>query len=169
MAEFRFGTGRPPEAAPVSVLPQNVHPSLKPSANLLKPDGADGGIESPASAAAAVPGVERTDYGASGGRKTAFSFLMLLLLPFFASLPIMMYQRINHGLWFDTWQLFLFAAVFSAHHVSGADRTAVFAAAHSSVSAKVRSNSRCRRGADQHPCCVTPATTFPITPSKLSK
>ncbi len=115
MAEFRFGTGRTPEAAPVSVLPQNVHPSLKPSANSsLNPMARMAASESPASAAAAVPGVERTNYGASGGRKTAFSFLMLLLLPFFTSLPFMLYQRINHGLWFDTWQLLLFAVVFSA-------------------------------------------------------
>ena len=68
---------------------------------------------SPSTAAGAVPDRERTEYGAGGGRKTAFSFLMLLLLPFFASLPFMIYQRINHGLWFDTWPLLFVAALFS--------------------------------------------------------
>lgn len=133
MTEYRFGTGRLPESAttpqsrsqsqflaqsqsqskavPTSVLPQNVHPSLRPAAH------ASFNPASPATGAAAVPtlasGLERTEYGAGGGRKTAFSFLMLLLLPFFASLPVMIYQRVNHGLWFDTWQLLLVAAVFS--------------------------------------------------------
>ncbi len=128
MTEYRFGARRLPEAAtapqsqsqyqtksvPTSVLPQNVHPSLRPSANAsANPMARMAASSSPATAAAAVPGSERTEYGASGGRKTAFSFLMLLLLPFFASLPFMIYQRVNHGLWFDTWQLLLVAAVFS--------------------------------------------------------
>ena len=93
MAEIRFGAGRAEPA---------VHPMARMAA-----------ASSPATAKTAVPGRERTEYGAGGGRKTAFSFLMLLLLPFFASLPFMMIQRVNHGLWFDTWQLVLFGAVFS--------------------------------------------------------
>ena len=56
---------------------------------------------------------ERTEYGVSGGRKTALSFLMLILLPFFASLPIMLYQRIETGLWFDTGQLAIVGAFFA--------------------------------------------------------
>jgi hypothetical protein len=129
MTEYRFGTGRLPEsaaalqsqsqsnAAPTSVLPQNVHPSLRPTAKAsFNPMTRIAAPTSPAMAAATVPtspsGLERTEYGAGGGRKTAFSFLMLLLLPFFASLPVMIYQRVNHGLWFDTWQLVLVAAVF---------------------------------------------------------
>ena len=93
MAEIRFGAGRAEPA---------VHPMARMAA-----------ASSPATASTAVPGRERTEYGAGGGRKTAFSFLMLLLLPFFASLPFMMIQRVNHWLWFDTWQLVLFGAVFS--------------------------------------------------------
>ena len=93
MAEIRFGAARAEPA---------THPMARMAAS-----------SSPATAAAAVPGRERTDYGAGGGRKTAFSFLMLLLLPFFASLPFMIYQRVNHGLWFDAWPLLLVAAIFS--------------------------------------------------------
>ncbi len=40
-------------------------------------------------------------YAASGGRKTFFSFVFLILLPFFISLPAMFFMRIKHGLFFD--------------------------------------------------------------------
>ncbi len=97
MAEIRFGAGRAEPA---------THPMARMAAST-----------SPATAAAAVPtsglGAERTEYGVGGGRKTAFSFLMLLLLPFFGSLPFMIYQRVTQGLWFDTWPLLFVAAVFS--------------------------------------------------------
>lgn len=53
-------------------------------------------------------------YRASGGRKTFFSFAFLILLPFFASLPAMIYTRLMHGLWFDTLGLAIFAACFAA-------------------------------------------------------
>jgi hypothetical protein len=45
---------------------------------------------------------ERSVYQVGGGAKTALSFGFLLLLPFFASLPMMLYQRIAKGLWYDT-------------------------------------------------------------------
>lgn len=45
---------------------------------------------------------ERVDYNISGGRKTLFCFLFLILLPFFVSLPAMLYMRIKNGLWPDT-------------------------------------------------------------------
>lgn len=93
MAEIRFGTLRAEPA---------THPMARMAAST-----------SPATAAAAVPGRERTEYGAGGGRKTAFSLLLLILLPFFASLPFMIYQRVAHDLWFDTWPLVVAAAVFS--------------------------------------------------------
>jgi len=64
-----------------------------------------------ASAARSTP--ERTIYCASGGRRTFFAFAFLLLLPFFASLPVMLFQRLAHGLWYDTWQLFVIAAGFT--------------------------------------------------------
>lgn len=53
-------------------------------------------------------------YKASGGRKTFFSFAVLLLLPFFMSLPVMIYSRLTHGLWIDTIGLAVFAACFAA-------------------------------------------------------
>lgn len=53
-------------------------------------------------------------YRASGGRKTFFSFAFLILFPFFASLPAMIYTRLMHGLWFDTVGLAIFAACFTA-------------------------------------------------------
>lgn len=51
-----------------------------------------------------VPAAEReqTVYAASGGRKLAFSFLFLLLLPFFASLPAMLFWRLSQGHWLGT-------------------------------------------------------------------
>lgn len=56
---------------------------------------------------------ERTVYAASGGRKTVFSFAFLILLPFFASLPMMMYMRLKHGLYFDAIGLGITAAAFT--------------------------------------------------------
>lgn len=56
---------------------------------------------------------ERTVYAAGGGRKTFFSFVFLILLPFFASLPAMMYMRIKNGLFFDAVGLGIMAAAFT--------------------------------------------------------
>lgn len=72
-----------------------------------------------AEAAAGVSGAgpevkhERTVYAASGGRKTFFSFVFLILLPFFASLPAMMYMRLKHGLFFDAVGLGIMAVGFA--------------------------------------------------------
>lgn len=68
-----------------------------------------------ASGADAVPETkhERTVYAASGGRKTFFSFVFLILLPFFASLPAMMYMRLKHGLFFDAIGLGIMATAFT--------------------------------------------------------
>jgi hypothetical protein len=57
---------------------------------------------------------ERTIYAASGARKTMISFLFLLLLPFFASLPAMLGMRISHGLWGDAIGLGVMALAFLA-------------------------------------------------------
>src|SRR5262245_33017834 len=57
---------------------------------------------------------ERVVYHAGGGRKLFFSIAFLLLLPFFASLPVMLFQRIKHGLWFDTIGLAVIAVIFTA-------------------------------------------------------
>lgn len=56
---------------------------------------------------------ERTVYAASGGRKTFFSFAFLILLPFFASLPAMIFMRVKSGLLFDAVGLGIMAAAFS--------------------------------------------------------
>lgn len=68
-----------------------------------------------ASGAEAPPEVkhERTVYGASGGRKLFFSFLFLILLPFFASLPAMIYMRLKHELYFDAIGLGIMATAFT--------------------------------------------------------
>ncbi len=52
-------------------------------------------------------------YAASGGRKTIFSFVFLILLPFFISLPAMFFMRIKHGLFFDAIGLVIMAVAFS--------------------------------------------------------
>lgn len=56
---------------------------------------------------------ERTVYAAGGGRKFAFSFVFLLLLPFFISLPPMLFWRISQGHWNGTLGLVVLAAAFT--------------------------------------------------------
>lgn len=63
--------------------------------------------------AAAEAPHDRIDYGASGGRKTMFCFLFLILLPFFISLPAMLFMRIKSGLWQDTVGLGIIAVGFT--------------------------------------------------------
>lgn len=55
---------------------------------------------------------ERTSYGAGAGRKLAFSFVFLILLPFFVSLPAMLFWRISQGHWIDTVGLLVLALGF---------------------------------------------------------
>jgi hypothetical protein len=62
---------------------------------------------------AAMPAPERTVYEASGGRKFAFSFIFLLLLPFFASLPAMLFWRLSQGHWLGTFGLLVLAVGFT--------------------------------------------------------
>ena len=56
---------------------------------------------------------ERTVYEASGGRKTIFSLVFLLLLPFFASLGPMLYQRLANGRWQSMAGFIIFPAGFT--------------------------------------------------------
>jgi len=56
---------------------------------------------------------EQTVYASSGGRKTFFSFIFLILLPFFASLPAMIFMRVKNGLVFDAVGLGIMAAAFT--------------------------------------------------------
>lgn len=56
---------------------------------------------------------EQTLYAASGLRKTLISFLFLLMLPFFASLPAMIGMRVTRGLWADAAGLSLLALAFA--------------------------------------------------------
>jgi len=64
-------------------------------------------------AAATAEKPERVVYTAGGGRRTFFSFMFLLLLPFFISLPAMLYMRLTKGLWFDTAGLAIMATAFA--------------------------------------------------------
>ena len=56
---------------------------------------------------------EQTYYECGAGRKTFFSFAFVLLLPFYVSLPIMLFQRLSNQLWLDTWQLMILAFLFT--------------------------------------------------------
>lgn len=56
---------------------------------------------------------ERIVYRASGGRRVAFSFIFMLLLPFFVSLGPMLWSRISHGLWDGTFGLMVIGAGFA--------------------------------------------------------
>jgi len=55
---------------------------------------------------------ERIVYAAGGGHKTVFSFIFLILLPFFISIPPMIFNRIQHGLMLDNWGFLVLAAAF---------------------------------------------------------
>ena len=55
----------------------------------------------------------RTVYAAGGGRKFAFSFVFLILLPFFISLPPMLFWRVSQGHWQGTLGLVVLAVAFT--------------------------------------------------------
>lgn len=78
--------------------------------------GWSGAPEAPASAGAepAKVALGRLVYKAGGGRATTFSFIFLLLLPFFVSLGPMLATRISHGLWDGTLGLAVLATAFAA-------------------------------------------------------
>lgn len=56
----------------------------------------------------------KTYYDCGGGRKTFFSLVFIVLLPFFVSVPVMLFQRITKGVWLDTWGLVVIAVLFCA-------------------------------------------------------
>src|SRR4029450_8621260 len=56
---------------------------------------------------------ERKVYEAGAGRKLFLSLAFLILVPFYASLPAMLIQRLMHGLWLDTIGLMAFTAMFT--------------------------------------------------------
>ncbi len=66
----------------------------------------------PAPATQAEP-AERTVYASTGGRKTVFSFVFLILAPFFLSLPFMLFMRVKHGLIGDAVGLLFIAIPFA--------------------------------------------------------
>jgi len=65
--------------------------------------------QAPAGAATAA---EQTVYAASGMRRVVFSFVFLLLLPFFVSLGPMLFWRVSQGHWNGTFGLLILAAGF---------------------------------------------------------
>lgn len=67
-----------------------------------------------ATGATAVSGGRgRAVFKAGGGRTTILSFLFLILLPFFVSLPAMLYMRAVNGLWDDAAGLLVTALAFT--------------------------------------------------------
>lgn len=66
-----------------------------------------------ASTVTPAPKREQTVYESGAGRKLAFSFIFLLLLPFFISLPPMFFWRLSQGQWLDTIGLMILAAGFT--------------------------------------------------------
>lgn len=95
-------------------------PETKPAASAaVATDGAGGPGEQTTKASTqplnpGAGGSGRRVYQASAVRKTLMSFVFLILLPFFASLPAMMVQRIMHQLWPDMLGFTIFAAAFTA-------------------------------------------------------
>ncbi|MGQ0673634.1 MAG: hypothetical protein ACT4N2_12265 [Hyphomicrobium sp.] len=61
----------------------------------------------------AGPQPERIVFRAGRGRRIIFSFVLLILLPFFLSLPGMLYMRLKHGFVVDAFWLGIFAAAFA--------------------------------------------------------
>jgi hypothetical protein len=68
---------------------------------------------SPAATPAPAADSDRTVYAAGGGRKVAFSFVFLILLPFFISLPPMLFWRLSQGHWQGTPGLIVLAIGFT--------------------------------------------------------
>lgn len=72
-------------------------------------DPAPGDATSPAPPQPVMPIV----YQAGGIRKTFFAFVFLILLPFYASLPVMLWERLVKCVLLDTWGLIVLAAAFT--------------------------------------------------------
>jgi hypothetical protein len=77
-------------------------------------DAASGPANTPdATAPTPTPAPDRTLYAAGGARKFAFSFLFILLLPFYVSLPPMLFWRVAQGHWNGTFGLVVLAVAFT--------------------------------------------------------
>jgi len=74
---------------------------------------ADAAVMGEAAPASAPVPRERDVYAAGGARKFAFSFVFLLLLPFFISLPPMLFWRVSQGHWSGTPGLVVLAIGFA--------------------------------------------------------
>lgn len=101
-----------PEANPASE-PEAVAAT---SARDASGTAAEGDKTSTASSPAPSPAPGATGrrvYQASTVRKTLLSFAFLILLPFFASLPAIMIQRVMHQLWPDMLGFTIFAVAFA--------------------------------------------------------
>jgi hypothetical protein len=70
-----------------------------------------------ASTVTPAPKREQMVYESGAGRKVAFSFIFLLLLPFFISLPPMFFWRLSQGQWLDTIGLMVLAVGFTFNMV----------------------------------------------------
>jgi len=87
---------------------------LQAAARAIPPQPKEGASEaSQASSTDRPAGSPRHVYQASTTRKTILSFVFLLLLPFFASLPAMLVQRVIHQLWPDMLGFSIFATAFT--------------------------------------------------------
>lgn len=99
-------------------------PAAPPAATRMaeppKPQAADSPLGSPrqnttpplAKPATQAPTSKRV-YQSGGARRVIFSFIFLILLPFFVSLPAMLYHRIRAGLWDDTVGLAVLGVCFA--------------------------------------------------------
>ena len=92
----------PDEGLAPSVVASTLSEPEKPTAQVEK-------VARPATGASSG----RIIYQASTVRKTVLSFVFLILLPFFVSLPAMMIQRVMHQLWPDIVGFSIFALAFA--------------------------------------------------------
>lgn len=76
-------------------------------------DAAMTGAAAAAGGAPATASAGHVTYGATRGRRFAFSFVFLLLLPFYVSLGPMIVSRLMHGHWTGTTGLMVLAVAFT--------------------------------------------------------
>jgi hypothetical protein len=102
-----------------SEAPSGAVPAIGPSEPFAAVNGGASGettnsAPEPAADTPAETAFEPVDYGASVLRTTIFCIVFLLLLPFFASVPMMIGMRASAGLLADNWGLIIFGLVFAA-------------------------------------------------------
>jgi hypothetical protein len=99
-----------PSGAVPAIGPSEPSAALNGGASVETTDSAP----EPAADAPAETAFEPVDYGASVLRTTIFCIVFLLLLPFFASVPMMIGMRASAGLLADNWGLIVFGLIFAA-------------------------------------------------------